>query len=132
MAGYRIHLHSWRWRIKRHLAIAQIETVTGIQNIDTIAAVKGIDVLLVGPYDLSVSLGIPGNFTSPDLNGAIRKVSGAARKNGKIFGMHAGNNLLDTFIPHGLNMIMNDLDINILLTGMQNIGERFKSKTSIV
>ena len=46
--------------------------------------------------------------------------------------MHAGNNLLDTWIPHGLNMIMNDLDINILLTGMQNIGERFKSKTTVV
>ena len=65
---------------KTTLAIAQIETVTGIKNIEAIAAVSGIDVLLVGPYDLSVSLGIPGNFTSPDLHEAIRKVAGASLK----------------------------------------------------
>ncbi|MBN1291114.1 MAG: aldolase [Candidatus Latescibacteria bacterium] len=114
------------------VAIAQIETVTGIKNITEIAAVDGIDALLVGPYDLSVSHGDPGNFTSPIMNKSIQKVAETARENGKIFGMHAGNSLLDFWIHHGMNMIMNDLDINILLTGMQNISERFKPKTTVV
>lgn len=39
--------------------IAQIETVSGIENCDAIAAVEGIDCLWVGHFDLSLSMGIP-------------------------------------------------------------------------
>ena len=43
----------------------QIEGQEGIDNIDDILTVKGIDVLFIGPYDLSQSLGVPGDINNP-------------------------------------------------------------------
>jgi 2-keto-3-deoxy-L-rhamnonate aldolase RhmA len=47
------------------LLIAQIETARGVENLDAIAAVDGIDVLWIGHFDLTNSLGIPGQFSHP-------------------------------------------------------------------
>ena len=58
----------------------QIETAEGVKNADAIAAVDGVDCLWVGHFDLSVSLGIPGEFDNPKFTEAIDKVVAAARK----------------------------------------------------
>ncbi|GAI53628.1 unnamed protein product, partial [marine sediment metagenome] len=42
------------------MIIAHIEGVEGINNLDEILSVPGMDVIFIGPYDLSQSLGIPG------------------------------------------------------------------------
>ena len=47
------------------VTILQIEGQEGIDNIDDILTVKGIDVLFIGPYDLSQSLGVPGDINNP-------------------------------------------------------------------
>jgi 2-keto-3-deoxy-L-rhamnonate aldolase RhmA len=109
------------------LAIAQIETAGAIEAIEEIAAVAGIDVLLIGPNDLSISLGCPGELTGPEVNEAVGKVARAAAANEKIFGMHAGDALLEKWIPHGLSLIMNLLDINILASGMAAIGKKYSA-----
>ena len=76
------------------MAIAQIETAQGIANIDQIAAVEGLDALLVGPNDLALSLGHPGQLDCAKQDEAIERVVAAAQKHGKIFGMHAGADIL--------------------------------------
>src|SRR3954470_21544066 len=53
------------------LLIAQIETVTGLENADRIAAVPGIDVLWIGHFDLTNSMGIPAQFGHPDYLKAV-------------------------------------------------------------
>src|SRR5262245_3062086 len=55
------------------LLIAQIETVAGVRNVDAIAAVPDIDVLWIGHFDLSNSLGIPGQFVHPDFKDAVKQ-----------------------------------------------------------
>ncbi len=50
---------------QRSLVVVQIETSQGVEAAEDIAAVEGIDVLFVGPLDLSVNLGCPGDFTKP-------------------------------------------------------------------
>ena len=107
------------------IAIAQIESVDGVEAADGIAAVDGIDVLLVGPFDLSVSLGVPGNFTAPEMNEAIKRVAESARKHNKVFGMHAGAPLLETWIPHGMRLIMYSIDIGMISAGMQDVKDWF-------
>lgn len=67
----------------RNLIIAKIETVTGVENIDTIMAVPGIDIAFVGHMDLSVSLGTPGRYDTPEFLGAMARVIAACRRNGK-------------------------------------------------
>jgi 2-keto-3-deoxy-L-rhamnonate aldolase RhmA len=71
---------------KRTTFFAQIETADGVKNADAIAAVPGVDCLWVGHFDLSVSLGIPGEFDSPKFAKAIERVIAATRKHGKALG----------------------------------------------
>ena len=65
------------------MLFAQIETVSGLENVDAIAAIDGIDALWIGQYDLTASLGIPGEFDHPDFQDATRRVVAACRREGK-------------------------------------------------
>lgn len=109
------------------LTIAQIETKAAVENIDSIASVDGLDVLLIGPNDLSISMGYPGDLLGPKLTEAISRVAEAAKAHGKIFGMHAPDALLERWIPQGLKLVMSGLDTNILLAGMKGIADRYKA-----
>lgn len=64
----------------------QIETAEGVENVDGIAALPGVDCLWVGHFDLSCSLGIPGEFEHPKFKDAITRTLRAARKHGKAAG----------------------------------------------
>src|SRR6202140_164593 len=73
----------------RSTLFCQIETAEGVENADAIAALPGVDCLWVGHFDLSVSLGVPGEFSSKNLyrrdrprlrrHRQAREVSGAPR-----------------------------------------------------
>lgn len=69
--------------------VGQIETVEGLRNVDAIAAVEGIDVVFIGPADLTHRL-----ETDPNVNwtldDAISRVSEAAERHGKAWGITAG------------------------------------------
>ena len=110
---------------RRVVSIAQIEMVSAIEEIDGIAAVDGIDALLIGPNDLAISYGIPGQLDSQTLDTAIGKVADAAKKHGKIFGMHAPDSLTQRWIPEGLTLIMSSLDIAMLTAGMKGVAEKY-------
>src|SRR5215470_7191372 len=71
---------------QRTTLFCQIETAEGVKNADAIAAVDGVDCLWVGHFDLSVSLGIPGEFSNPKFTGAIDKVVAACHKHKKAVG----------------------------------------------
>jgi 2-dehydro-3-deoxyglucarate aldolase/4-hydroxy-2-oxoheptanedioate aldolase len=65
------------------LLIAQIETAEGLANVEAIAAVDGIDALWIGQFDLTTSLGIPGQFDNPRFVDATRRILDACHKHGK-------------------------------------------------
>jgi len=71
---------------ERTTIFAQIETAEGVENVSSIAAVDGVDCLWVGHFDLSVSLGVPGEFESAKFKKAIDKVIAATAKHGKALG----------------------------------------------
>jgi 2-keto-3-deoxy-L-rhamnonate aldolase RhmA len=62
------------------LGVVQIETAPALENVREIAAIPGVDVLFVGPSDLSMALGIPGQFDNPILLQAFDAVVEAARE----------------------------------------------------
>jgi 2-dehydro-3-deoxyglucarate aldolase len=66
--------------------IIQIETVEGVENIDRLLAHEGVDGAMVGPYDLSGSLGIPGQIDHPRVAEAGRRVVEACRRAGRACG----------------------------------------------
>jgi 2-keto-3-deoxy-L-rhamnonate aldolase RhmA len=76
---------------KEVLLIALIETVAGVRNADAIAAVPGIDVLWIGHFDLTNSLGIPGQFDHPEFKASMASVLEVCGRHGKVPGILAGD-----------------------------------------
>ena len=70
------------------VVIAQIESIEGVRNLDEILAVDGVDGFFVGPYDLSGSLGRPGEFDHPDVEAALADVRSHIRPDGPPAGIH--------------------------------------------
>ena len=64
------------------LIIVQTETAKGVENVEEIISVEGIDVAFIGQCDLSISLGIPGQYDHPDFLKALDKVRNACEKYG--------------------------------------------------
>ncbi len=97
------------------LIIAQIETREAIENVDAILGTEGIDVGLIGPNDLSISLGIPDQLESEMLTQAIERVVEAAKKRGKVSGIHIGNpGLVRKWRDRGMTMLACSTDIGLL------------------
>ena len=71
---------------ERTTFFAQIETREGAENAEAIAALEGVDCLWVGHFDLSCSLGVPGQFDHADFLAAIEAVLAACRNTGKALG----------------------------------------------
>ena len=71
---------------RRTTLFCQIETAEGVENADAMAAIDGVDCLWVGHFDLSVSLGIPGEFEHPTFKKAVDKTIAATKKHNKALG----------------------------------------------
>lgn len=68
------------WLANESVVIIQIEHINAVNKIDEIFSVTGVDAFIIGPYDLSGSMGKPGALTDPDVEAAIEKVMEAAKK----------------------------------------------------
>ena len=87
--GYGVEFDDYVKRAnKDSLVIVQIEHIDAVNNIEEILSVPGIDGTFIGPYDLSMSLGIPGQLSHPDVVNAKEKVLQAVLKKGLAAGIH--------------------------------------------
>ncbi len=69
------------------MVVLQIEHPDAIDELDAICSVDGVDVICVGPQDLSVNMGIHGQFDKPEFQAAIGKINEICAKHGKPVGM---------------------------------------------
>jgi len=76
------------WVDQNMVIIAQIEHIDGVNNIEEIIQINGIDGILIGPYDLSASLGIPGKYDEPVVQNVLAKMEQACLSNNKTLGYH--------------------------------------------
>jgi len=72
------------------LVICQIESRRGLENLDAIAAEPGVDILWVGHFDLTNSLGIVAQFENALFIDALARVAQAARRHGRAAGIQPG------------------------------------------
>lgn len=85
--GYGARFGEYLSRANENIAVVlQIEHADAIDSLEDIAAIKGVDALFVGPYDLSGSLGIPGDVGDASVTATIERVGAACRK----YGVSAG------------------------------------------
>ena len=64
----------FEWQRENSLVIVQIEHIDAVDNLESILSVAGVDGYIVGPYDLSGSLGIPGEFEAPKYLQALERM----------------------------------------------------------
>lgn len=105
------------WLAKNATVIVQIEHIEAVKHIEAILSVDGVDGYIVGPYDLSGSMGLIGQIDHPDVEAAIKQVEVAAIKLGKPGGVHIiepNPNELKNRINQGFNFIAYSLDIRML------------------
>jgi 2-keto-3-deoxy-L-rhamnonate aldolase RhmA len=77
-------------REKSYAIIVQIETVAGVKNARAIVEHEAVDAVIIGPYDLSGSFGIPGQVDSPLVTESIVSVLALCKEAGKPCGIFAG------------------------------------------
>ncbi|MFB3881043.1 MAG: HpcH/HpaI aldolase/citrate lyase family protein [Armatimonadota bacterium] len=108
------------------LTVAQIETERTLANLDGIAAVDGVDVLFVGPFDLSLSMGIPTQYADPRFRSALAQVVAAARKHHKAPGILLSKpDQLEQTVADGFTFIGLGSDGGVLAEGMRSIAGAF-------
>jgi 4-hydroxy-2-oxoheptanedioate aldolase len=104
------------------IGIVQIETKEILDCLDEVAAIDGVDVLFVGPMDLSMALGIFGQFDHPDFMHAIKATAEAAKKANKICGVLLINtDQLTMYYELGYRFFTSGADTGFINAGARNI-----------
>jgi len=105
------------WQVDKPIVIAQIEHVDAVDNIEAIASVSGIDGLIIGPYDLSCSMGIPGQFENEKFVSIMSYIKEVGVKLAIPTGIHIVEpdlSLLENSIEAGYKFIAYSVDIRML------------------
>ena len=100
---------------QRTAVIVQAEHIDAVRNIESIARVEGVDAVLIGPYDLSASLGRLGQVDHPDVTQAIDRVTEVCLQAGVrlgIFGVSA--DAVKPYIARGYTLIVAGVDTMLL------------------
>lgn len=87
--GYGLDFERYRdWVNKESIVIVQVEHVKSIENLESILTTPGVDGSIIGPYDLSGSLGVPGNFEDPKMRECLASYEKISKKTRKPAGFH--------------------------------------------
>ena len=102
------------------IVMPQCETQEALDNIEEIVKIDGVDAIFIGPFDLSVCMGIPGQFTNPDFIEARRRILRACHSVNKpcyIFSTNAEDSA--KYIKEGYDGVAHDTDFSILVQGFR-------------
>jgi 2-dehydro-3-deoxyglucarate aldolase len=95
-------------KVKEIKLIVQIEHINAINELDSIIQTEGVDGTFIGPYDLSGSIGKPGQWDEPEVKAALRIYEETAKKYNKLIGFHVvppDYSLVEEKISKGYNFI---------------------------
>ncbi|SEI41383.1 HpcH/HpaI aldolase family protein [Nitrosomonas eutropha] len=116
--GYGTSFQAYQqWLRDNAVVIVMIEHIRAIENIDAILSTPGIDAYIIGPYDLSGSMGQPGELDHPDVQAAIQQVLQAGIHHHKAGGIHVvepDTAALQQRIKQGFSFLGYSLDIRML------------------
>jgi 4-hydroxy-2-oxoheptanedioate aldolase len=105
-----------------------LKSIEGLENCEEISSVEQVDAIWIGPYDLSCSMGIPGQFTNPILSEALQRIRKAAERNNKVMLLGTSDpKQLEDGPNEGYRMLAYTSDINLYYNAlkgcMDSIGE---------
>ena len=109
------------------MTVVHIEGKTGLDNLDEIMTVDGIDVLFLGPYDISQSLGVPGDVRSKIVEDALKEAAGKARAKGRVVGSYAKDVEMGKWlIDLGVQYLSINVDATIYMQACESIARALK------
>jgi 2-dehydro-3-deoxyglucarate aldolase len=120
-----------KWLSQESIIIVQIEHISAVENLDAILSVKGVDGFIVGPYDLSGSLGIPGQFQNKLMIEAMNKIQASIKTSSKVAGYHVVEPDIDQLqqrVQEGYRFLAYSVDIRMLDTCCRSVMKEVKDK----
>ena len=97
------------------LLLPQCETAGCLEHIDEICAIDGVDGIFIGPFDLSIALGIPGDFADERHINAVAHVLETCHRHGKLAVMFCGSaEAARAYFEQGFDSVTMSLDIAVL------------------
>ena len=105
------------------LVILQIEHIEAVRNLDAILAVPGVDSCLIGPYDLSASMGKAGAFDDVEVNAVFDEICTKVQASGKLLGVYAEDGF-GRWLKRGVQFIGCINDTSAMLMGFRLMRQR--------
>ncbi|HLB54181.1 MAG TPA: aldolase/citrate lyase family protein [Gemmatimonadales bacterium] len=100
--------------------VVQIETAEAVSRLEELLAVPGVDAALVGPTDLSVALGVPGQMDHPTLVAAIERAVAACEAHGVVPAIHTNDVTMSAaWARRGMRMVSNNSEAGSLMAGVR-------------
>jgi 2-dehydro-3-deoxyglucarate aldolase len=117
------------WQKGGPIVIVQVEHRDAVERLDDLLTVPGVDGFIVGPYDLSCSLGIPGQFEHSVFLSAMEQIRSAAQRLSVVSGLHVvepDNDRLAQALREGYRFIAYSVDFRLLDVGVRSGLNRFR------
>ncbi len=111
-----------QWQADGPVVIVQIEHRDALANLEDILTVSGVDGFIIGPYDLSCSLGIPGEFENPKFTKVMDQIKKTGLQLDVPCGLHIvepDTEVLSQSLSEGYRLIAYSVDIRILDVGLR-------------
>ena len=99
------------------MVIVQIEHIDAVNNLEEIISVEGVDGCFIGPYDLSGSLGVPGELAHKEVLRALSETERICRKSKMPLGIHVVDpdiSLMNRYIKAGYTLLAFSSDMLLL------------------
>ena len=111
------------------VVVVQIEHIDAVNNLKNILSVEGVDAFIIGPYDLSCSMGIPGEFNNPKFKQVVESIISISNEMNAVSGLHVVEPdllKLDEAIKMGHKFIAYSVDIRMLAVMAKSGVDRIK------
>lgn len=109
------------------LIVLHIETKRGYENLEEILSTPGVDMVYVGPYDFSISMGQPGNYDHPDVRMPMKEILRLCKKHTVPFGTTASSPKAGAqWIKEGCQFFELDDEISLVAAGATKIVEQYR------
>ena len=114
----------YRQEAQAPLLVAMIEHVRAVENMDSILAVDGLDATLIGPYDLSASMGLTAQFDHPEFLAVMDNIREKAKEINVAAGVHVvqpSEGELKQYIVEGYQFLVFSIDAVFLRISSQKL-----------
>jgi 2-keto-3-deoxy-L-rhamnonate aldolase RhmA len=113
---------------EENMTIIQIESEEGVNNVEKIVSTKGVDAIMIGPSDLTMDMGIPGQFSHPRVEEAFREIIVQCNKYGVAPGIHLSNmEDVRKWVGEGMRFVTYSYDIQFFKDASREAVSRLRT-----